>query len=75
MLNSSGSQSRFRKEEALEFRLLYAVSFALFLVAAVIARLVPWHWRPFVRRQSGGLSIIGEARAAASTCIPFAFMG
>lgn len=69
MLRSSGSPTKARKEEALEYRLLYAVSFGLFLLAALVARALPFGRRP------GGPSIVGEARTAASTCIPFAFMG
>jgi hypothetical protein len=69
MVRSSRSPARSRKDEALEYRLLYALSFGLFLLAAVAARLVPFARRP------GGRSIVGEARLAASTCIPFAFMG
>jgi hypothetical protein len=69
MVKSSGSPARIRKEEALEYRLLYALSFGLFLLAAAAARVVPFG------RRHGGLSIVGEAKLAASTCIPFAFMG
>lgn len=59
-----------RKDEAREFRLIFAVSFAVFLVAAVVARLVP-SGRPAEPRRS----ILDEARAAARTSIPFAYMG
>jgi len=61
-----------RKTEAREFRLIYAACFAVFLVAGLVARLLA----PF-GGQSGAprRSIIDEARTAAQTSIPFAFMG
>lgn len=67
------SLARQGKDDAREFRLIFAVSFPVFLVAALVARLLPWHGRgaPAARRPS----IIEEARIAANTSIPFAFMG
>lgn len=62
-----------RKAEALEYRLLMAVSYPIFLAGAVCSRLLPG------RRRSAGkgarFSVFGEARAAAATYVPFAFMG
>jgi hypothetical protein len=61
-----------RQQEALEYRLVYLAGFAVFLAVAVATRLLPAG-----RRRSPGRdrSIVGEARAAANTFIPFAFMG
>jgi hypothetical protein len=62
-----------RRQEALEYRLVYLAGFVVFLAAAVVARLLPAGQR---RRSPGrDRSIVGEARAAADTFIPFAFMG
>jgi hypothetical protein len=61
-----------RREEALEYRLILAASFPVFLAAAVVARLLPSGRRH--RPAAGPRSIIGEARAAARTFVPFAFM-
>lgn len=58
--------------EAIESRLIFALTFPVFLAAVIVARLAP------VARRSGvgsRRSILAEARAAANTCIPFAFMG
>lgn len=69
-----GSQTKARlKQEEQEFRLLFIVSFVLFLTAALLSRLAPWRWLSPETR--GGLSIIGEAKAAANASLPFAFMG
>ncbi len=64
-----------RRQEARESRLLYWLCFAVFLVIAAFARLLP------SRREASdnGLagvrrSVVAEARASAGTLIPFAFM-
>ncbi len=75
MVNSGGSLSRFRREEQIEARLYYALSFAVFLVAAIVSRLLPRHWRSLALRPGGRRSIVGEARVAAGTCTAYAFMG
>ncbi|MBK1735215.1 hypothetical protein CKO15_07935 [Halorhodospira abdelmalekii] len=62
---------RARRNEEMQYRLLLAVSFVVFLLGALIARLSPSHWRS---RKSERRSIIEEARAAARTAIPYAFM-
>ncbi len=60
---------------ALLIHFILLVSFAVFLLAALVARLLPGGWRPNLPGSEGQLSIIGEARAAAHTFAPFAFMG
>ncbi|MBZ8132205.1 hypothetical protein [Afifella sp. IM 167] len=63
-----------RSKEERDFRLIYWVSFSFFLVVCVFARLLPPQWRPFPPGPNGRRSVIDEARAAANTTIPFAFM-
>lgn len=59
--------------ETIQFRLLYAVCFGIFLVAAVIQKVLPWHW--FGRgAQSMHQSIFAQARNAAGICATYAFM-
>jgi hypothetical protein len=67
-----GLPPRERQQEALEYRLVYLAGFAVFLAVAVATRLLPGRQRHPQRRRR---SIVGEARAAADTFIPFAFMG
>jgi hypothetical protein len=63
-----GSRSR-----SLEFRLIFGVSFLVFLVAAVAGRLLPGQAVKESRQASR--SILAEARAAAHTFVPMVFMG
>ncbi len=58
-----------RAREAKEFRLMFLVTFPLFLVLGLVGRAVSTRGDASKRK-----SIIAEARAAANTCIPFAFM-
>jgi hypothetical protein len=66
-------ERKHRKGESFEYRLLMAVSFTIFLIAAIVSRVLPTRQRvvPGAQRRS----VIDEARAAAETCVPFAFMG
>ncbi len=58
-----------RAREAKEFRLMFLATFPLFLAAGLVTR-------AFSPRRSSRQrkSVFAEARAAANTCIPFAFM-
>ncbi|MCZ8315456.1 hypothetical protein [Phreatobacter sp.] len=63
------AHSRSRRMDRIEFRLLMLASFPFFLGLAALARL---------RGQTASpesLSLFAEARAAAASAIPFAFMG
>ena len=75
MTRSSSPSSRPRRGEVSEFRLIFMVSFAIFLMVAVIERVLPSSWRSHAFGPDSGKSIFGEARAAAHTFVPFAFMG
>jgi hypothetical protein len=70
-----GLPPRERQQEALEYRLVYLAGFAVFLAVAVATRLLPGRQRQRHPQQARRRSIVGEARAAADTFIPFAFMG
>jgi len=61
---------RSRRMDRIEFRLLMLASFPFFLGVAAIARL-----RGQRSASPEGLSLFAEARAAAASAIPFAFMG
>ncbi|WP_338053286.1 hypothetical protein [Rhodomicrobium udaipurense] len=64
-----GLHSSMRAKEAQEFRLMFIATFPLFLAAGLVKRAVSPR-RGAARRKS----VFAEARAAANTCIPFAFM-
>ena len=62
------------EDEAFEYRLLMVLAYTIFLVAAVVRRIL----QPMRRSASAGQrrqSVFGEARMQADTCVPFAFMG
>ncbi len=53
--------------------LMFGVAFPLFLVVALLARLMPRSMRGSMAGFDGRQSLVREARNAASMCIPFAF--
>ncbi|MDF1747742.1 MAG: hypothetical protein P1V34_02590 [Alphaproteobacteria bacterium] len=65
--------ARDAQRERLEYKLLYSVGYTAFLGAAIIARLMPWHWRTFGGRGQVR-SVFEEARIRANGTVPFAFM-
>jgi hypothetical protein len=71
MKRADGAWARLHQGETLQFRLIFAAIFLVFLVAAALARVLPRQWR----MAGGDRSIFGEARTAAATFAPFAFMG
>lgn len=60
------------RSHSLEFRLIFGVSFLVFLVAAVAGRLLPGQAAKEARQPR---SVLAEARAAAHTFVPMVFMG
>lgn len=75
MAARSTPPARLRADEAKEYRLLFMASFVIFLIVAVVARLLPPQWRPYPLGAEGSRSIINEAKTAANTFIPLVFMG
>jgi len=61
------------KPNSVEFRLLYAICFGLFLIAAVIQKILPWRWFGH-RKDSLRQSIFAQARNAAGICAAYTFM-
>lgn len=75
MSHSARSQmsSRSRRMDRIEFRLLMLLTFPFFLCLTCLSRLVRDRGAPAGGQGSG--SVFAEARAAAASAIPFAFMG
>lgn len=67
--------ARLHRVDEWEYRLLMAVGFAVFLLAAVVIRLLPRRLRPAGAPGSERGSVVAAAREAAGASIPFAFMG
>ena len=63
-----------QSEGKLEFSLLMWVTFAVFLVAIALTRLMPRALRPRVGGHDEGKSIFAAAKHATYNSIPFAFM-
>ncbi len=63
-----------RKQEDMEFRLLFIVSFVIFLFVTMVMRCLPWRSRTSASGANGRRSIIGEAKELAHSTIPYAFM-
>lgn len=59
--------------EGFQYRLLYAICFSIFLIAAAVRKALPWRW---FRRAGGTMrqSIFAQARNAASICATYVFM-
>jgi hypothetical protein len=64
-----------RRSEAdsLQFRLLYAFCFGIFLIAAAVQSLLPWRWFKKVEGMARH-SIFAKARSAAAICAGYVFM-
>ncbi|HYN76651.1 MAG TPA: hypothetical protein VES73_02520 [Lamprocystis sp. (in: g-proteobacteria)] len=61
-------------QERRQFRLVFGVTFMLFLGIALIARVLPRRLRPWAPVGNRHLSFVAEARAVTNTVIPFAFL-
>jgi hypothetical protein len=66
-----GATNRRGEPDLLQFRLLYAICFSLFLPATVTRRLLSVALRPRADRHK---SVFEEARNAAGICATYAFM-
>jgi len=57
-----------------QYQRIYMLCFAVFLVVALVCRVLPRAWRPFSQAGGQRLSVIDEVRNAVSTVLPFVFM-
>ncbi len=65
--------SHFRAERQ-EYRILFAVTYPIFLAVALVSRLMPARLRPAACGDGGVLAVFRDAKAAAKSVLPFAFM-
>ncbi len=61
------------RRPSFEYHLIFAASFIIFLVAAVLERLMPWNWLNTISRRRP--SVFTRAWDAAETCSAYSFMG
>lgn len=64
-----------RKGKPVEYRLIFAVAFLVFLAAAVVEALLPHNVLARFTGSSNRKSIFQRARDSARTCAAYAFMG
>ncbi|MCB8839099.1 hypothetical protein [Aurantimonas sp. VKM B-3413] len=62
------------RSERQEYRIIYALSFPLFLAVALISRFVPARLRPIAVEPGSYFAVFSDARAAAHSVLPYAFM-
>jgi hypothetical protein len=74
MTMSSRLTLRSRKD-TFGFKLIYGAAFVMFFGAAIVDRLVPLRWVLGAAKSENYMAIFAEAKAAAATYTPFAFMG
>jgi hypothetical protein len=67
-------RSRARSHDRIAFRLLVALTYPMFLAAALMSRLAPFG-RGLLARPASPISIFAQARQASEATIAFAFMG
>jgi len=64
------------KKRGIEYRLIFLITFGIFLIAALVELLLPWRW--FAPRRAGeerAGSIFAQAKESAGRCTAYAFMG
>lgn len=64
-----------RARDRAEYKMIFAMSFAFFLVLTALARLISLVQVPFRGPLRPRKSIVAEAREAADSVLPYAFMG
>ncbi len=64
-----------RAQQRAEYKILFAASFVLFFIGSLIARAAGLLRLPFVSRRTERKSLVAEARDAANSVLPYAFMG
>ena len=62
------------RNERLDFRIIFALSFVIFLLASVGERLLPRHWLAG-SQEKPRKTIIAEALETTRITVPYAFMG
>jgi hypothetical protein len=75
LLKETTTHIRRDARETLEYRVIFGVCFAVFLLAGIVERLLPWAWHKQTRGARPSLSLFQQAWGAAGTCTAYAFKG
>lgn len=73
--NRTRTPARADRAETLEYRVIFAAAFVVFLGAAVIERLLPHRLFSQSTDAEPKKSVLAQAKGAAKTCATYAFMG
>lgn len=73
--SDGASRRRDRYKGTLEFRLIFAAAFVVFLLTSALERALPMRWSAGSELQAPRKSIIGQAKESASIAAGYAFMG
>ena len=57
-----------------QFRLLFRMTFLLFVLSALLGRVLPRSWRANASHHGAKESVVEEARRKANTILPFLFV-
>ena len=60
--------------ETREYKVLFAATVTVFFFIALMSRLLPKAWRPLPKMGGDARSVYAEARQAADTVVPMAFL-
>jgi len=63
------------KSDQVDFNLIFAMCFVVFLLAAIGQRLLPGYWMGGQHGIFARKSVIAQALDSARTVVPYAFMG
>jgi hypothetical protein len=74
-MNPRRSRLESRERDRAEYKMIFFLGFALFLVGALLARAVRLLQIPFFGPRPPRKSLVAEAREAANSILPYAFMG
>ena len=64
---ANGTVRQLMKEDSKVFVVIFAVSFTLFLMIALVAQTLGWQWRSWMPGAEGVKSMIGGVKAAVYT--------
>lgn len=72
---ASRTPAKPKKHDAIEFRLIYTIAFAVFLLTSIIERAMPHKWTQRAGQGEVSKSVVEQAREAAHISAAYAFMG
>lgn len=69
------SNDKSRHKDRVEYRLIFAAAFLVFLLASAIERLAPSRWSEKAAATAPRKTVVAQAKESASIAVGYAFMG